>query len=34
MNKVPDDLTDPYLDYGLYLLDEILVGMGKSLRDH
>lgn len=34
MNGVPNDLTDPYLDYGLYLLDEVLAVMGKSLQDY
>lgn len=30
LNGVPDNLIDPHLDYGLYLLDEVLAGMGKS----
>lgn len=34
INRVPDDLMDPHLDYGHYLLNEILADMGKSLRDY
>ena len=34
LTDVPNNLTDPHLDYGLYLLDEVLAGMGKSLHDY
>lgn len=34
LTDVPNNLIDPHLDYGLYLLDEVLAGMGKSLHDY
>lgn len=34
MNGVPDNLIDPHLGYGLYLLSEVLAGMGKGLQDY
>ena len=34
MNGVPYNLIDPHLDYGLYLLGEVLASMGKILQDY
>ena len=34
MTDVPDDLTTPHLDYGLYLLNEVLSDLGKRLQDY
>ena len=33
MIDISDDLTTPHLDYGLYLLNEVLSDLGKCLQD-
>lgn len=34
MNGVPHNFMDLHLDYGFYLLEGVLAGMGKSLQDY
>ena len=33
MIDIPDDLTTPHLDYGLYLLNEVLKDLGTCMQD-
>lgn len=34
MINMPHDLSNPHLDYGLFLLDSVLQRLGKCLQDY